>query len=1712
MKPPRAPRFEERRTAEFSAELQERARAWLPAWSLADEEHDFGRALLEIAARFSSEVAQRLDGAGEKMRRGFLDWLAERGEAARPARMPVVFKLADAAREGVLASAPVRMQADAGGTPVVFETEDDVRIVPGQLNVVVGVDADGDAFYLPPPGLSDLNPLEPLPAQWQVKSFAAAGAIHFQLDPEAGLLPDTIIEAEDQQYRIVSADKDLVTIDPPLVAALPKDTFVTKVTTFSPFDQKTRNQQQHALYLGDPDLLNVEAAATIEVAGASTLREGFTWQYWGKVKDKDEVSWQPLTVAGTTTATEGVVLKKSKGTIEEYEIGGKKSRWIRAYRKTVDRSSEPFTVDELSLRINAAACSEEPPCRFNDPNSSPAAEAMANTTPLVLDNVFFPLGKEPRQFDAFYLGSQEVFSKKAAKVQLCFEMADPTFFALSAVRDGQFANGVLAGVAKDRALHLLSIDNSGHVSKFREREPLQPPAPGYEGKVEPGPAVALDQPFPPPGPAEMRSHWQPPIWAEVDTQILTLTFSGFLIAVSAGDSIWAWGEHSLDRHSSGWISFGSIPATVPTATEENPVAGLVYLAGPLVETAEIVALRNGQLAKRQRADGSNWEVVPTTDSVTNNPVRLEAIVPVLDEATGFSTSIANGMVGVSDANLLYTVSNTGVCTELLPIDVDFGVRPVAVLDATGKLLISFAHTSLRDLVMFHEDHLEANMQLKEAAARVVGFETASSANGLHFFASVVVGDQGYLASWTPQTAPTPTLSQTRTPIPANLGTLGGAPTEVSKQLIVPGTRGDLFIAAFDPDKRFAHDAVVSPGIVVPLSAPTLVPNDVVMLIDGNTNTPEKRVITDYGTSREGEVFYPIDAPFSQSSTGPLLAYKESAPLPGDATAADKLQLQLNDREATEQSFVLINGSFHKITALDSAAARWLATVDPADLVVGPVNYSRPLPTAGRTAPYMRLNATNNNWPADLLKRVQLLFPGAVPEEQSAKAFSVNGSGQPIVVALAQNFTTLPPGTSPTFVVDATVGAWAQILEDTTANPELSWEYWNGKGWWKLPVTLDDTQNLKTTGPLRFDVPNDIASSDWAGKTNFWIRARLIGGDYGSKKVTVRTKTLPDGSTEQTFDPSTEGIRAPSVLKLDISYGICESLRPTFVLAQDSGTVRDQSDANRTPGAIVEAFIPLALTLGRLTKPALAPVTAKPEEHCPPDCDCQTLHPKKAESAQAVVKTPGGTRISGREVYVGLEATLSEAPVNVLLLVKETDNTRYAPMPIEALSADRFVPIVADDATRALGESGVLSMTFAIPPTRSELFGKKDLTWLRLIPKQAGENWLPTLRGAYLNAAWASATETLTRELLGSSNGGPNLTVTLARPPVLRNALELRVKEPLGDEERTELLKQDPKSVLSAVDGLPGDWVLWKQVIDPDDEPDTERVYALDETSGEIRFGDGQHGRIPPIGRDSIVAFAYARTEPDPTGGDSVPGNTIEPRTTLNLVSPVETVESVTAADQAAGGAPPESDDRVLRYGYARVRHRDRAVTAEDLEDLALQSSPDIVQVRAFVRRGYIRLVVVMRGKDPVPTAAQIRELRRLLLDAAPVSLSAPNALRIEGPRIRRLRVELELLVETLDRAGEVSASVKQKLFEFFDTGTGGIDKDGWQLGDRPSEEDIAFAISDAPHLEAIGGVRLHEITEDGNELPALEGGSPREIVMLADDPIRIQFETAEVMA
>ena len=114
-----------------------------------------------------------------------------------------------------------------------------------------------------------------------------------------------------------------MTIEPPLDEGLDKGQVVNKITSFLPFDGAAYNWQEHALYLGDTNLLNIEAEAKIEIVGAKGIGNDVAWQYWAG----DDKGWLPLKLDKTSDV---VVLQKPKGAIETNKINEISSRWIRA--------------------------------------------------------------------------------------------------------------------------------------------------------------------------------------------------------------------------------------------------------------------------------------------------------------------------------------------------------------------------------------------------------------------------------------------------------------------------------------------------------------------------------------------------------------------------------------------------------------------------------------------------------------------------------------------------------------------------------------------------------------------------------------------------------------------------------------------------------------------------------------------------------------------------------------------------------------------------------------------------------------------------------------------------------------------------------------------------------------------------------------------------------------------------------------------------------------------------------------------------------------------------------------------------------------------------------------------------------------------------------------------------------------------------------------
>src|SRR4029453_2212595 len=129
-----------------------------------------------------------------------------------------------------------------------------------------------------------------------------------------------------------------------------------------------------------------------------------------------------------------------------------------------------------------------------------------------------------------------------------------------------------------------------------------------------------------------------------------------------------------------------------------------------------------------------------------------------------------------------------------------------------------------------------------------------------------------------------------------------------------------------------------------------------------------------------------------------------------------------------------------------------------------------------------------------------------------------------------------------------------------------------------------------------------------------------------------------------------------------------------------------------------------------------------------------------------------------------------------------------------------------------------------------------LFWLRYrIVHVLGRGFevVPRLEQILVNTIAATNAETVSRELLGPSNGQPAQRFRLANHPVLMRpgSLEHGINDADIEVE-----------VMEAVDE---DFRLWQQKSDFVDSKPTDRHYTVDASEGMVIFGDGKQGMIPP---------------------------------------------------------------------------------------------------------------------------------------------------------------------------------------------------------------------------------------------------------------------------
>lgn len=579
---------------------------------------------------------------------------------------------------------------------------------------------------------------------------------------------------------------------------------------------------------------------------------------------------------------------------------------------------------------------------------------------------------------------------------------------------------------------------------------------------------------------------------------------------------------------------------------------------------------------------------------------------------------------------------------------------------------------------------------------------------------------------------------------------------------------------------------------------------------------------------------------------------------------------------------------------------------------------------------------------------------------------------------------------------------------------LSWEYWNGKGWKYFEDLDDNIEKFTQSGQVTFTCPRDIEPRPVGGQENYWIRVRIAGGDYGKKIYSEDTSTNTIIYVDEVYPPE--------IYDIKITYS--------------PGT-------SSTSSASGKSVTPVQVKKGKLTPPGSVPWS----ESEPPGIPDETVDDPPGDSLciltfnncqfEDVSMKPGFEPFlrladTHRILYLGFDRKLEKGPISLYFSIREQESYK------DKMPKVRWFYFPGDnkewqlldvlDHTKNLSCSG--SVEFLVPPDfeKTARFGQ-DIYWIKAVDVQDTMQIAPEINGVYLNTVRALQALSIEDEIPGSGDGTAHQQFKLTQIPVFDEKISVN---------------ED------------GTWITWQPVDHFFDSSPGDRHYQIDRASGEITFGSGVNGRVPPVGRDNIKASYKV--------GGGLEGN-VGCAAISSLAAAIPFVETVTNPAPAEGGADTETIDAVLERGPYLVKHRDRAVSEEDFERHARAASTFIARTKCLVKDNRVNIIIIPHGKEdqPMPSPSLLKIVETYLRQRC-LNIVHPSSIRVIGPTYYPVNVNVDVVPLSIENAVPLEREIIRQLNAFLHPLTGGPEKKGWQMGRNVHISDI-YAM-----LENIDGV------------------------------------------
>ena len=448
----------------------------------------------------------------------------------------------------------------------------------------------------------------------------------------------------------------------------------------------------------------------------------------------------------------------------------------------------------------------------------------------------------------------------------------------------------------------------------------------------------------------------------------------------------------------------------------------------------------------------------------------------------------------------------------------------------------------------------------------------------------------------------------------------------------------------------------------------------------------------------------------------------------------------------------------------------------------------------------------------------------------------------------------------------------------------------------------------------------------------------------------------------------------------------------------------------------------------------------------------------------------------RTMYFRFDRSPHAMPLSLLFAVvgrvPRTDKLVW-----ECCTGQGFEAVATVDLTGNLHHTGQVMLYLPEPLPAVSLFGEQGC-WLRVSRSSGFEGPAPCIAAIQLNTVIARQMERQPDLYFSATPYDAGKQVSLLAAPVVSCEVWVDEVGALPQAEAQQLAEERPQDVRLTWSGsvLTHCWVRWQQVEDLALAQPGMRAFVLDPYEGIVSFGDGRRGRVPAAGMDTIRVRYVS--------GGGARGNV--PAGQVNaLVGALPRISGVRNLTPMSGGTDRFPQERIEAVGNKRLRHRGRAASAQDFEEIVLEKFPQVLHVKCFSGRdekgapapGHVTVVVT--GTDDGSAADQLCDrIYAFLSQWCSCCLVAEGRLHVCPATLITINTRISVELDELDQAAEIQREIISRVEALIDR--------TWrsrQIGSQIRTDELWRTVRDTPGVHVIDRI----LTEGAYD----EDGRPR---------------------